>query len=266
MDHEVQVLEVPPGERAGGLAHILLGVVAHTHREELHHLPGEVLVGRALHVHARIEVVEHRRIFGDRYRQVPEIAGRVALKHVDLQQHLPVVADLVLGRREVAVPEQRHLLFQRPAAIEHALGPPVPDPAGFQPRRAQPVEETVGHRLHVAIDKLGLDPDAHARATLHRQFGRRRAARREVHQRLIPESGMLERQQMVVRERVVVDELADRLLGRHVRQLLDVFRGAAETRAFQQVGGAVVAPVRGGDRRQIPRPQGRAGSPAGRIR
>ena len=104
------------------------------------------------------------------------------------------------------------------------------------------------------VDVAGFDPDAHTLALRHGQVGGGRPAGREIRQRLVPEPRMDERRQVVVRDAVVVDERSDRLLGRHVRQLLDLFWGAAEARTTQQMLGAVVAPVRGGDRGQVPLP------------
>ncbi len=258
VDHEVQVLEIPAGEGARRLADVALRIVAHAHREQLHHLAGEVLVGGPLHVHPGIEVVEHPRILRDRDQQLAEVPGRVTLEHLDLEQHLAVVADLALGGGEVPVPEQRHLFFERPAGVEHPLGPPVADAAGLQRGRAQPVEEAIGDRLYVAVDMLGLDAHAHALAALDRQVGGGRPARREGDQRLVPEARMHEGLQVVVRDVVVVHEGTDGLLGSHVGQLPDLLRRAGETGSAQQMRGAVVAPVRRGDRGQIARPRGRA--------
>ena len=105
-----------------------------------------------------------------------------------------------------------------------------------------------------------LAPRASARS------GGRRAAGREVRQRLVPEPRVHERLQVVVGDVVVVDERADRLLGRHRRQPLDVLRRTAEAGAAEQVLGAVVVPVGGRDRRQIILPGGRSGRPVRRVR
>ena len=257
VDDEVQVVEVPAGEGARRLADVAFRVVAHAHREQLHHLAGEVLVGGSLHVHPGIEVVEHPRILRDRDQQLAEVPGRVTLEHLDLEQHLPVVADLALGGGEVPVPEQRHLLFERPVGVEHPLRPPVADAAGLQRGRAQPVEETIGDRLHVAVDMLGLDAHAHALAVLERQVRGGRPARRERDQRLVPEARMLEGRQVVVDDVVVVHQGTDRLLGGHVGQPPDLLRRAGEAGSAEQMRGAVVAPVRRGNRSQIARPRGR---------
>jgi hypothetical protein len=113
VDLESEVVEVPARERARALAHVLLGVVADAHREELHDLAREVLVRCPLHVELRVEEIEHRGILRDLDREVAEVAGCMVLEERDLLEHLAVVADLVLVRREVAVPQQRHLLLER---------------------------------------------------------------------------------------------------------------------------------------------------------
>ena len=201
-----------------------------------------------------------------RHQQLAEVARRVPLERVDLHEHLAVVAHLVLGGGEVSVPEERHLLLERPVGVEHPLGPPVADPAGLEPARAQPVEEPVGDRLSVPVDVVGLDPHPHALPVPHPQLGGGGAARRKIEQPLVPEPGVLERRQVVVGDLVVVDEGADRLLGGHLGELPDVLRGAAEARTAQQVLGAVEAPVRLGDRGQVPPPFGRPRLPGLRLR
>ena len=87
------------------------------------------------------------------------------MRNMSTPEH-PVVADLVLGGGEVPVPEQRHLLFERSVGIEHPLGPPIANAASLQLGGAQPVEEAIGNRLHVAVDVVRFDPDAHALAML----------------------------------------------------------------------------------------------------
>jgi hypothetical protein len=104
----------------------VLAVVADAHGEELHHLAGEVLVRRALDVVLRVEEVEHRGILRDLDRELAQVAGGAALEQVDLLHHLAVVADLVLVRGEVAVPQERHLLLERVRGLHHPVRPPVP--------------------------------------------------------------------------------------------------------------------------------------------
>ncbi len=255
VDHEVEVLEVPAGEGAGRLADVGLGVVAHPHGEQLHHLAGEVLVGRALHVHPGVKVVEHRRVLGHRDEEVAEVARRVPLERLDLDQHLAVVADLALGRREVPVPEEGHLLLERPVGVEHALGPPVADAAGLEQGRAQPVEEAVGHRLGMAVDLVGLDPHPHALAVPQPEVGGGGSARREVEQALVPEPRVLERREVAVRGVVVVDERPHRLLRAQSGELGDLLGRAPEPGPAQQVRGPVGVPVLGGDGRQVVDPR-----------
>ena len=265
VDHEIEVLEVPAGEGAGRLADVGLGVVAHPHGEQLHHLAGEVLVRGALHVHPGVEVVEHRGVLGHRDQEVAEVAGRVPLERVDLEQHLAVVADLALGRREVPVPEQGHLLFERPVGVEHALGPPVADAAGLEEGRAQPVEEAVGDRLGVAVDVVGLDPHPHALAVPQPELGGGGPAGREVQQPLVPEPRVLERREVAVGGVVVVDQRPHRLLGAQGGERGDLLGRAPEPGPAQQVRGAVGVPVGRGDGRQVPGPRRGSGRPCGPL-
>ena len=104
----------------------------------------------------------------------------------------------------------------------------------------------------MAVDELRLDLDAHALPARHGAVGRGGPAGREVHQRLVPEARVLEGRQVVVRNVVVVDQGADRLFRGHLRQPPDVLGRAAEAGAPEEVFGPVVAPVRRGDRGQVP--------------
>ena len=121
------------------------------------------------------------------------------------------VAHLVLAGGEMAVPEQRHLLLERPLGVEHAVRPPVGDAAGLEHARAQPVEELVDHRLERPVAGR-LDLDAERLAGLFGELGGRRPARREVDETGIVDGGRLERGQVVVGDALVVDQMRDRLL------------------------------------------------------
>ena len=137
----------PAGEGARGLADVVLGVVPHAHREQLEQLAAEVLVGMRLDVLAVVEKDEHRRILEDPDQQIRQPARRVGAQHQILLQHHPVVADLVLSGREVPVPEQRQLLFERTRRREHAVRPPQAEPLRFDLVRVEAVEELVDDRL-----------------------------------------------------------------------------------------------------------------------
>ena len=179
----------------------------------------------------------------------------------DLLHHLAVVADFVLVGREVAVPQQRHLLLERVRRLHHPVRPPVPQPARFEHRRAQPVEEAIGDRLYRTVaGRFGID--AHRRAGLQRAVRRFGAAFRKSVQRRIPEPGLDERLHLRIRDGLVVDKRADRALEAKVCKLLDLCRRPAEPRVSQQVRGAVVIPVRIGDRREVVLPVRRSRRPA----
>ena len=262
---EREIVEVPPGERACAFAHVLLRVVADPHREELHHLAAEVFVRRALHVVLRVKEVQHRGVLRDLNGQVPQVARGAALEQVDLLRHLAIVTDLVLVRGEVAVPQQRHLLLDRMRCLQHPVRPPVPQPARLEHRCPQPVEEPVGYRLHRAVaGRLALD--SHRGALLVRPVGGFGPALGESVQRRIPQPGLDERLHLRIRNALVVHERSDRALEAGVGQLLDLLRRAAEARVRQQVRGAVVIPLGGGDGGQVVVPGRRSRGPAGACR
>src|SRR5207245_2036255 len=153
-----------------------------------HDLAGEVLVGRALDVHAGVEKREHRGIPGDPDQEVAEVSGPVPVEEVELPEHLPVVAHLVFVHGEVAVPEERHLLFERPARPEHPVGPPVGGAVRLELARPEPVEELVGDGLEPPV-AARLDPDAEGLARLLGELGRRGPARRARPARPRPAAG-----------------------------------------------------------------------------
>src|SRR2546422_5286735 len=70
---------------------------------------------------------------------------------------------------------------------------------------------------------------------------------------------------MTIVEALVMDQRTHRLLGRHVRKSLDVFRGAAEPGTFEQMRGALKGPVGSADRREITNPLKRPSAAAGRF-
>ena len=175
-------------------------------------------LGAPLHVHAGVEEGEHGRVLRDADHEIAEVAGAVAVEQVELQQHLAVVAHLLLAGGEVAVPEQRHLLFQRPVRVEHAVGPPVGGAVGLEPARAQPVEELVHHRLHAAI-AAGLDLHAQRLALVPGEVGGggpAGAGRVRAPGSHTPES--FERLQLAVVDALVVHQMADCLRRRSCRR------------------------------------------------
>ena len=145
--------------------------------------------------------------------------------------------------------------------LQHPVRPPVPQPARFEHRCAQPVEEAIGDRLHRTVaGRLALD--AHRDAVLVRAVGRFGPALGKSVQRRIPQPRFDERLHLRIRDALVVHERADRALEAGVGQLLDLGRRAAEPRVRQQVRGAVVVPVGGGDGREVVFPGRRSRRPA----
>ena len=111
---ELDPLIIPTGKGARRFANIFFAVVAHAHGEQLHDLAREVFVRCALHVHSRIEKRQHRRILRRADQQLAKIARALGLKQRQLTLHFAIVANLFFIIREMAVPKQRHLFFQRP--------------------------------------------------------------------------------------------------------------------------------------------------------
>jgi hypothetical protein len=186
----------------------------------------------------------------DGRQQRPEISCGMLLEQRDLSKHLAIVANLVLARREMAVPEQRKLFLQWTVRRDHAVRPPVRNAARLQHAGAQPEEEAIGDRLQ-ASRSVGLGVNAHRRACLLREARRGRAGRRKRRQRRIVDARMIERRQVTVVDRLEVDERRDRLLRRHCDQSRHVLRGTAEARAVQEMPGALGRPVRCADRREV---------------
>ena len=119
----------PAGEGPGELADVPLGVaLALAHGEQLHHLAGEVLVGAALDVEAVVQPDQHRGVLRHGDQQPAEVARGVLSEGLVLPEQQFVVEYLFLAGREVVVPEERHLLFERAGRTDHPVGPPMPDP------------------------------------------------------------------------------------------------------------------------------------------
>ena len=119
-------LKRPAGERPGGLADVVLGVVTDAGGEELHQLAGVVLIRLALPVRFGVEVDHHRRVFRYGFEQVVEVTHRHLPKELVLGEHLGG-AGLVEPAGQQAVPEQRHLFLERPRRLHHSLQPPSLD-------------------------------------------------------------------------------------------------------------------------------------------
>ena len=119
------VVEREARQRSRRLADVLLRVaVVRTEREQLEELAGEVLVGRLVAGARQVEPDLHRAVAHHGARQRAEVAQRVAAQRALLAHHQLDVADLVVGRRPVVVPVERHPLDQRMTAAHHAVEPP----------------------------------------------------------------------------------------------------------------------------------------------
>ena len=151
-----------------------------------------------LDVLAVVEIHEHRRILQDPDQQIAEVARRVRAEHLVLPEHHPVVAHLVLAGREVAVPEERELLLERPRRRQHAVRPPQAEPLRFDAVGGQAVEELVDDRLEPALRALRQHLLAEPLAALARDAHRLGPARRErIHAR-IPDARLVERLQVAL--------------------------------------------------------------------
>ena len=203
-----------------------------------------------LDVLAVVEVDEHSGIFQDPDQQSAQVARGLRAKHLVLPEHHPVVANLVLTGREVAVPEERQLLFERPVGGEHPVRPPKAQTLRFDSVGGQAVEELVNDGLEAALRSLRPHLLSEALTVLAgNAHGLCTAGREGIHSG-IPEPGLVEGLTIVL-DRFEIHEGVDRLPGRHRAETPDLLRGAAESRAFEQVGGPVVVPVGGSDGREV---------------
>ena len=109
--------------------------------EELHDFAGEVLLRALAHVETSVEPDQHGRILRDCHEEIPEAAAQalfakeldLALRagqlaaleghHLGRLQRADRTRDLGVGGGEVVVPEERHLLFERPLCVHHAEEP-----------------------------------------------------------------------------------------------------------------------------------------------
>ena len=154
--HVVDVAEGPARERAGGLLHVVLRVVAHAHREELQQLAAVVLVDRAVVIVVVVEPEDHRGVAGELQQEVLEAAEPHPAEHLELVQDRARVVGLGVGRGEEAVPEERHLLLQGAARVDHTV-----EPLRRRALRAlvqgavKPADHVLGYHLRVdGVEKL----------------------------------------------------------------------------------------------------------------
>ena len=96
VEREALAVGVPAGEGAGGLADVLLGVVADAEAEQLHQLAGVVLVRLALDVAVGVEPDQHGRVAADRLQQRAELAQGVLAQQAVLAEHQGGVRTLAM--------------------------------------------------------------------------------------------------------------------------------------------------------------------------
>ena len=208
-----------------------------------------------LDVLAVVEVDEHSGISQDPDQQSAQVARGLRAKHLVLPEHHPVVANLVLTGREVAVPEERQLLLERPAGGEHPVRPPKAQTLRFNRVGCQAVEELVDDGLEPALGSLGSHLLSEALTALAGNAHGLCAAGREGIHAGIPDAGLVEGLQIAL-DRFEIDEGVDRLPRRHRGEAPDLLRRSAKSRAFEEVGRPVAVPVSGGDGREVAGPLG----------
>ncbi len=165
--------QIPPGEDARAGVHVGFRESPHAHREEFHQLAGEVFLRTRADVGPAIEPHQHRRILCNRHEQISEISERRVAEELQLTPsagasftwpggHHPggfngadLALDFGVRRREVVVPEQRHLFLQRTPTVHHTKQPPlacVGDVRRWTERRS---DTNVGRMANHRIDVVG---------------------------------------------------------------------------------------------------------------
>ena len=151
----------PSGERTRGLADVVLGVIADAKREQLEQLAAEVLVRMVFDVLTVVQIHQHCGIFEDAQKQITEVPAGVGTEHFVLTVHHPRVPNLGATSREVAMPEQREFLFQRPLAEQHPASPPCRETLSLDCVGPEAEEERVDDRLQSAGFPVRKHPHAH---------------------------------------------------------------------------------------------------------
>jgi len=131
---------VPTGERAGGFADVVLGVVAFAEAEQFEQFAGVVFVRTTLDVLVAVEPDDHGRVARNVEQQRLERAERVAFERPQLLKHQRRAADLGVAGREVIVPEQRHPGPQRALGATHPQQPPAAQAFDVVPHRERLAE------------------------------------------------------------------------------------------------------------------------------
>src|SRR5487761_1919472 len=120
-----RVVERPSGKGSRSLLDVSLGVVPDTHREALHELSREVLVGMCSEVASGVEPDQHRWILRNSGRQ------RLERSCAQLSKDLVLVEEQAridhLGERcwELAVQQEYELFSERSGSRRHQLDPPI---------------------------------------------------------------------------------------------------------------------------------------------
>ena len=161
----------PAGQRARDLLDVVLRVpAALAEREELHQLAGVVLVGPVPGARPVVEPDEHCRVLRHREHEVVESGDRERALGPVLGEHQRGLFHLRERGREDLVPEVRHLLFERPRRVDHAVEePPLESSRAGQVVRG--VRLTGLHRReagqvgleHAVVDPVEVDEPVHGR-------------------------------------------------------------------------------------------------------
>ncbi len=115
----------PARQRPRRLGDIVFGVVPLAQGEQLHDLPGKVLVRVLTPALRLVQPDQHRRVLAHRNEQPQPVARPLAPKQVVLSPHQVGVPDFLGTGGKVAVPEERHLFLEWPRAVRHPLQPPA---------------------------------------------------------------------------------------------------------------------------------------------
>ena len=157
------------------------------------------------------------------------------------------------------VPKVGQLLFQGPVGAHHSLAPPLRKPLRFVTVGDIDVKRLSNCGLHVQRPGVrGQQLDSEHVAILVQVLkgrceiviGGRIAA--------VVDVRLIEFGKKTVVQFFVIDEIVDGPLRRHIGEAPDIFRRAAESRAFEQVTRTLITPIGFGNGRQPIRPAPRA--------
>ena len=109
----------PSGEGPGCLLDIVLRVVSDPEGEELQKLPAPVFVNGPVMISVVVQPEDHGRRLCHLHQQVTESAQSVFTEDGNLAGHLRWIVHLGVAGGEQLMPEEGHLLFQRPLGVDH---------------------------------------------------------------------------------------------------------------------------------------------------